>query len=628
MSKSVLPASNSFSPNRLHMGSVQAKHWRARSAKRLIAQTLSTIFVIGLPAGWHGSALSQQQAAEDGVKFTSVLLLGSTLIKASVVQNAVAPLIGKPANAALLKQIQAAITKLHDDAGFSLVRVDPPVLQGGTALVRVQALKLGRIDVTLDQSGAVDAQKQTAAVPEALQAAAKAALPALQAGQSPNLTAVDQQLRLANLQPHRRWAVDFRAAEPTAARAGQITSTSTSTSTANPTAAPAQDAFTTPSGATLAAATQVPAPVPPPRLPGFFPDTRSGIADIDARVLASGGSPFYGRAVLDNAGQPATGRARARLQLGHGDLLGPGRAVDITAVVAVANPNRQQQFAVRLQNPVPSIATLFALEASVARSRPGLTGGFFDVLGDSTSLSLSARHLLPRIGTLEPFVELAIDSTLNDDQVNFFGINLGSKVGATPLALTVGGTLQGDGWRAFAQGRVRHNLGVGPSASGADYAKARFGATPRWTSVDTLIEGRKGLGPSLEGVVRLQAQWSHNALISSQQFRVGGASLLRGLQEGELGGDAGVALGFELWFSPMAAHKLGLLLDTGKTRRNQPQIGDFESASATTAGLAWQWDVAPGVRLNTSAAKVLAIENLQTSTKNSSRLHASLDWSF
>ena len=617
-----------FAKSRLAaMGRVGIPPWPGKATKTLTARTLGTLFLLGLPAAWHTSVQAQVVAAGQTEKLTGVLVLGSPAIAPLVIQSAVAPLVGQTADAALLKQIQATITKLHDDAGFSLVSVNAPVLQGGTALVRVQALKLGRMDVIADQAAAVDGQTPSAAVPQALQAAAQAALPALQIGQSPNLTAVDQQLRLANLQPHRRWAVDFRTGEPAGGN------TNAAAPAARPAAAtPAPDAFTTQAGATLAAANEVPVSVPPPRVSGLFGDTRSGLADIDARVLTSGTSPYYspyyGRAVFDNAGQQATGRARARLQVGHGDLLGPGRSVDFTALVSMEHPTRQQQFALRLQNPVPSMATLFALEASVARSRPGLTGGFFDVLGDSASVSLSARHLLPRIATLEPFVELAVDATLNDDQVNFLGVNLGSKVGATPLALTVGGTLQGDGWRAFGQARVRHDLGFGPSAGDADYARARFGATPRWTSVDTLMEGRKGLGPGLEGVVRLQAQWSHQPLISSQQFRVGGASLLRGLQEGELGGDAGVALGFEVWFSPLPAHKLGVLLDTGKTRRRQPQIGDFAKASATTAGLGWQWDLAPGMRLTTSAAKVLATENLPISTKHSSRLHASLDWSF
>ena len=617
-STSIVLAANSGAC--LLKGSMCNQLWAPGMSKLLTMRTLSTLFLLGLPATWHTTASAQNAGAEQAAPFTNVLVLGSTLVAPAEIQNAVAPLVGLPANAALLKQIQATVTRLHDDAGFGLVRVDAPVFQGGVALIRVQALKLGRVDVALKQPQTTGNTLQALivpaapAAPDSLQAAASAAIPALQPGKTPNLTAVDQQLRLANLQPHRRWTVDFRSAEPAAPTPA--------------TSQPVQQAFTTQAGSTLAAATQVPVGVPPARLPGFFGGASTSLADIDVRVVASGTSPYYGRVIFDNAGQPATGRTRARLQVGHGDLLGPGRSVDITAVVAVANPSKQQQFALRLQNPVPEIATLLAVEASMARSRPGLTGGFFDVLGDSRSVSVSARHLLPRIGALEPFAELALDSTVNDDQLNFFGVNLGTKVGTTPLALTFGGTLQGSGWRAFAQGRVRHNLALGTAASDSDYAKARVGATPRWTSLDTLMEGRKGLAPGLEGVVRLQAQWSHNALISSQQFRVGGANLLRGLQEGELGGDTGAALGFEVWWAPALAHKLGLLLDTGKARRNQPQIGDIASASATSAALAWQWEAAPGVRLNTSAAKVLAANNLQISKKNSSRLHASLDWSF
>ncbi|MBN9408040.1 MAG: ShlB/FhaC/HecB family hemolysin secretion/activation protein [Burkholderiales bacterium] len=532
----------------------------------------------------------------------SVVVLGSAGLAPSAIQAGVRELIGQPADAALLARVRQAVGQAHDAAGLGLVAVDAPVLQGGTALVRVHALRLSQ--VTLERS---DAAGPEAAMPDA--ALARATLPALQSGRSPDLDVVDRQLRLANLQPHRRWSVDFRAAD------GAPTSPAA-------TAAAAAPAFSSTPGQTVAGGQDTPVATPPVARP------RAGaVPEVEARVRVSGASPIYGRAMLDNAGQEATGRERARLQLGHGDLFGPGRSLDLTALVSVEHPGRQQQLALRYQHPVPTWATLFSLEWSKARSRPGLVSGFFDVSGQSDALTLSARHLLARRGALEPYVDLALERSVNDDVVDFFGVNLGSKVGAAPLSAALGATWQDSTWSAFGQARLRHNLG-GPNASDARYAGARFGATPDWTTLDLAGEARRALPGGHEWVLRGQAQLSDDALVSPQQFRAGGSSMLRGLREGEMAGDQGVAFALEYWRAVAPGHRLGLLVDAATVRRNQALPGEPASADAATMGLGWQWQPRPGVRVSATAAHVLTARRLPQTRSGDSRLHLLLDWAF
>ncbi|WP_114470725.1 ShlB/FhaC/HecB family hemolysin secretion/activation protein [Pseudorhodoferax soli] len=528
-----------------------------------------------------------------------VLLQGDTVLPGSRVQAAVAALVGQPADDALLAQLRRTVAGVYDAAGLGLVAVDAPRLFQGVALLRVQPLVLGRVVVQPDAGAAAQAE-------------VLAALPALQGGRSPDLHALDRQLRLANLQPHRRWTIDFRTPEATAV------------APAAPPAAPPATGFSSLPGQSIASSQDAPAVATPPIRPvGPAADN-----SVDAHVLLDGGGPFYGRLLLDNDGQDATGRERARLQVGHGDALGPGRALDLTLLTSLAHPARQRQVALRYQHPLPAQATLLTVEASRATSRPGLVQDFFDVSGDSRSLNLSARHLLARRGALEPYVEAGVERSVYDDVVGFSGVNLGSKVGVLPLALTLGATWQGAGTSAFGQARLRHNTGWGGYAGSSDYGSARAGATPRWTTLDLAGEARWQVAAHGEFSARAQAQWSPHALISAQQFRMGGASMLRGLREGELGGDQGTAVALEFWWALPAAHRVGVLLDGASVWRHQAGTGDLGRASAASTGLAWQWRPLPGLRLQATIARLLAVNHLPQREAGDTRAHLLLDWSF
>lgn len=347
---------------------------------------------------------------------------------------------------------------------------------------------------------------------------------------------------------------------------------------------------------------------------------------IDARILASDHTSLYGRVLLDNAGQPATGRERLRLQLGHGDLLGPGRSVDFTTLVSITRPDRQHQFALRYQHPLPGAATLLSAEASISRSRPGRVNEFFDLSGNSKIASLSARHLLPRSGTLEPYVEAGFEMAEHNDVVDFFGVNLGSKVGTAPVSVTLAATWQNSRSNAFGQLRARHNTGLGGLAGAAQYNAARFAATPDWTTLEAFAILRSATGKGQEFVLRTQGQLSADALIAPQQFRAGGQNFMRGLIESEMAGDSGAAAALEYWGTLAPGHRLAGFVDGAVAHRNKALANEADTLSALSAGLAYQWTLARGLQLNLAAARILAARNLPQSREGDTRLLVLLEW--
>lgn len=538
-------------------------------------------------------------------RLESVVILGRSGVPAERLQAAVADLQGQPMDEALLERVRLTVAAAHDAAGLRLVSVDRPLAQGGVLLVRVHALRVARIAVLADD-GTTDG---SAAGLEAVHAA----LPALREGESPNLDVLDQQLRLANLQPHRRWALDFRPVDAPAAPAAPP--------------APTQP-FDSQPGQTIASAQDTPRTQPPPGRPRLAP--RDVPPPLEARVRVEGDGAFYGRALLDNAGQEATGRERLRMQLGHGDLFGAGRSLDLTAMTSLRQPSRQHQFALRYQQPLPAWSSLLSVELQSSRSRPGRVNDYFDVAGNSDGGVLALRRLLPRVAGLEPYAEVALEYAVHEDVIDFSGTNLGGRVGMAPLALALGATWQSGPWRAFGQVQWRHNTGWGAHSSAADYARARAQAPVHWNSLQVAAELRRAQGAGQEWVLRAQGQWSDDALVPAQQMRTGGAILVRGLEESELSGDRGLALATEYWWPLGAGHRWGLMLDAAALHRQAPQAGEARSASAVTAGLGWQWqpNAARGPRLSAALGQVLRERHLPVSRRGDRRLHLQLDWPF
>ncbi len=498
-----------------------------------------------------------------------VLLMGQQPMPPSVVQTAVEHLVNQPVNDELLAQVRQAIARIFDENGFGLVRVEQPRMQGFTALVPVQVLTIGQIVES------TEIQAESPSAPGKGSLSSHSDFPELQIGRTPNLQRLDQQIRLANLTPQRKVAIDFRLSE-------------------NNAPSPNMQARNT----------------------------------IEARIEEGSEAGLYGGVQLDNAGQAETGRERIRLQVGHANALGPGRSLEVRSLISATAPERQHQWALHYQHPAPAWATLFSIDISESKSRPGIVAGFFDVSGNASSVTLAARHLLKRSGAWEPYVEASLEPALNNDVVDFFGVNLGNKVGAAPLALAWGASVQDGAWSANGQIRLRHNPGWGQNASEANYSAARFGATPHWSRLDLALDARRNMGGGHDALLRLQAQWSQDALIAPQRFGVGGSAMLRGLQESELSGDSGIAVSLEYGWVPEPRHRTAVFIDMGWVQRHMPRTGEASDGQASALGVSWQWALPQGLQLNASAASVIGANNLPVSKLNDARAHIAVNWSF
>ncbi len=132
----------------------------------------------------------------------------------------------------------------------------------------------------------------------------------------------------------------------------------------------------------------------------------------------------------------------------------------------------------------------------------------------------------------------------------------------------------------------------------------------------------------------LNGQATRDALVSGEQFGVGGASSVRGLQERELSSDKGVSANAEFQTPNLCAvisggatrcHALAFF-DAGRVSRNQALAGESDNERASGAGAGFRLTSGRAVSLQVDYGHVVDASNPQQ--KGEGRLHASLAVSY
>lgn len=494
------------------------------------------------------------EAPNNPLVVTSVYFQGQHAIPVQTLQEAIHPYLDQAATPEHLEAMRLAVAKVYDSAGLGPVAVERPVVllegKGGVYLCRVVEMPLAAIEF-------VNPIHPTSE-------RVRAWLPALVPGQLTHLDQLAGQVFLANDNPKRNLAVDFR------------------------------------------------------------PEGKA----VKAYLTVVEQSPWFGEARLDNTGTPSTGDFRLRLSGGHADLFGRGHILEGSYVTDLDDQLDVHQWQLRYTLPVPAWGSQFGLSVDQADSMLPLSGNLFTVSGKSRGWRVDLRQPLSRATDFEHFLSASLENRRYEDVLDFLGNSLGSNVAERPLSLGYQATSRQSGWGWQVAAQWTHNLSGGRDNDAASYASARYGATPGWDKFS--IQG--ALAHTLENgsqiSARLSYQHSNEPLISGEQIRIGGASLLRGLHENELSGDRGGALSLEAALPERSGHTGFVFFDHARLRRLQTLVGEPARLAASTAGVGWRYQHRNGLGLGATLGHILGGDNLPLSKTGGTRVHAYLQWSF
>ncbi len=350
------------------------------------------------------------------------------------------------------------------------------------------------------------------------------------------------------------------------------------------------------------------------------PGSKPGEVDAALSVAELPVSRFSAR--LDNTGGGQVGEWRAALGWQHANVLGRDHVFaaelltapqDTSAVASVSGSYRAPLYGQALA------VDVYGAWSNVDAGKLGTAAGDLQFSGKGTVVGTRLSAYLPRRGNIDQRLMLGLELRENKNSCQIDGLgsqacgSAGASVSAQPLSITYAAQATAQ-WRwAFSLG-LHANLALGGSHGSAEsFEAARSGSRRRYALLRTSGQISAPLGDEWLATWRVSGQWSDQPLVSGEMFGAGGAQSVRGYEEREVSGDAGMTMNVELqggnllpeaWrgadLRPLAFVDLG----TVRLHGGSPCLGSRSSChlAAVGAGLRAQWQQAT-LRLDLALAQ-------------------------
>ena len=528
--------------------------------------------VFGLAAAQPAAPAGQPSADAAAVATASVVQVsafqvsGNTLLPAELIDAVLAPFKGERS----FEQLQAAagaVQRLYAQQGWGAVVAFLPPQQPTDGLVKIDVVegKLARVEVK-------GAQRTG-------EAAVRASLPALTAGQTPHMRRIDLQLQMANENPGRSTTVLLQ------------------------------------------------------------PGARGG--EVDAAVTVTESAAHRLTLGLDNTGNATTGRTRASLAWQHASLTGHDDVLSLQALTSLEEPSLVRVLSAGYRWPVYGWLTVFDAYASYSDVDGGSTAtavGDLSFNGRGRLVGVRASRLLPRWGEADQRIVLGVDQRDYLNQCAISGLPdgacgpAGESVTVQPLALEYVARAGGELAWGLSVG-LHHNLRWGGTrTSDADFEAARPGAKARYTALRVSASASTAVFEGWQVQARAVMQWSGDALVPAEQFGLGGAGTVRGYEERELTGDRGGFASVELFTPALGGEtvpglQLSVFADAGKvvTLDGAQCLAGRSGCELAAAGLGLRaGNPQTQLRLHAGAA----LRDGARTQKNRARVHAAFSHQF
>ena len=282
----------------------------------------------------------------------------------------------------------------------------------------------------------------------------------------------------------------------------------------------------------------------------FQPGLRTG--QLDALVVTEEQNPVQWLATADNTGNSSSGRYRTSLVYQNANVFDKDRVLNVRLNTSFTDPANSLaaglSYRVPLYSQYASVEFLASYSNVKNRTTPTAAGDL-SFAGKGQAVGARYNWYLPRAGTSKQKIIAGIDwrRYRNDCSIGVFG-----SQGCGPAAASVEVHPVTIAYQAFAPGDYSANvqfssnvLAGGALGQAQNFEASRQGAPPRYWVLSGNYQLVRALGNQSTLSWRANAQHSPHALISAEQFGIGGAATVRGYQERELVGDRGAATSVE-----------------------------------------------------------------------------------
>ncbi len=344
---------------------------------------------------------------------------------------------------------------------------------------------------------------------------------------------------------------------------------------------------------------------------------------VDAIVEVEDEKPWRLFSTLDNTGTEQTGRTRFGVGLQHANLFNRDH---VATVQYITSPEKQDQVAIYsfgYRLPLYGLGDsidVFAGHSDVNAGTTQTPFGPLEFAGRGTVYGLRYNLLFARRGEYEHKLIFGADYRIYDNvcSVGAFGAAgcgaAGANVRVHPGSVSYVGQWARPTEQFSFYATVLRNIPGGTDGREADLAAARPAAKGDYTILRYGVNYGMALKGDWQARLRLDTQYTEDALIQGEQFGVGGWNSVRGFLERELASDRGFYGSLELYTPNIGPHikwsgidnlRLLTFYDTGVVSRNEWAPGDIVRQSISSAGVGVRAGIKKNVSLRVDAGSVI-----------------------
>lgn len=485
---------------------------------------------------------------------------GNTLLPAKELEQSVAAFVGPQRDFGDVVKAREALEAVFHRHGYQLVRVDLPEqeLSGGVVVFEVVQTRLGKVTVAGNRHFS--------------EANVRQALPALQEGTAPDLTAISKSLKLANENPAKQTVMKLKS--------------------------------------------------------GNVPDT------VDADLQVSDVSEWNAALNLDNSGSEETGKTYVGAVLQNANVFGRDHVISLQYTTTVEHPNLVSVYGLGYHLPLYALGDSMDFFASYSDVDSGtVTAGILDlaVSGKGSIYGTRYNQNLATVGNYQSKIVYGLDYKAYENSMEWFDVQLGNDITVHPVSIGYQGTwvrVDGDANVGLS---LLHNIPGGSKGQQRDFDLARSDARDDYTALRFAASMTQALPALWQLRAVLNGQYTRDALIPGEQFGAGGAMSVRGFREREVANDSGVTGNLEAYTPPLCGGswecRALAFYDTAYLTRNHALPGEFEHIALSSTGLGWRMTYQRNLNLQVDYGYALHAEASETQ-RGDNRLHVRLGLSF
>lgn len=344
------------------------------------------------------------------------------------------------------------------------------------------------------------------------------------------------------------------------------------------------------------------------------PGSRDG--EVDAVIRVADVPPMRYSISFDNTGNKETGNYRTGVAFQHGNLFDRDHVLTLQYVTSPRNINDVEVYGLGYRIPLYARGDSIDLIAGYSTVDSGTVQNLFDVPGQGTIYALRYNQNLAKLGEFEHRLVYGVDYRAYQNLVTPVGgsFNFVPDMTVHPLSLTYGGALRQQQREVSFYVGYTQNLPGGNDGTNTDFKNSRIDSRAAYRIWRFGGVYSRTFAKDWQFRLKADAQYSPDALISAEQFGLGGAESIRGFNERYASNDRGHRSNWEVYTPDVAAGfgagdsaRLRFLgfYDTGRLGRNRRQAGELAHVSLDSIGVGFRFSYRTNLTVKADYAQVL-----------------------